>query len=104
MCNVARRELGYPVDPAWNDEYLGQIEEDYLGDGWYGDGETGSVDWYNSFVLHPEMLFWLGSLVSIPKRSARGCGHSSWTRSGGPSAWGWTAGPMAAGRWMRGRR
>ncbi len=58
MRNVARAQLGYPVDPAWNDEYLDQIEEDYLGDGWYGDGETGSVDWYNSFVLHPEMLFW----------------------------------------------
>ena len=58
MRNLARLRYGYPVDVAATDAYLDRIERDYVGDGWYGDGTTRNVDWYNSFVLQPELLFW----------------------------------------------
>lgn len=58
MRNVARRHLGYPVDVASTDAYLDRIEHDYVGDGWYGDGPSRNLDWYNSFVLQPELTFW----------------------------------------------
>jgi hypothetical protein len=58
MRNVARLRLGYAVDVASTDAYLDRIEQEYVGDGWYGDGALHNLDWYNSFVLHPELLFW----------------------------------------------
>jgi len=58
MRNVARLHYGYPVDVTSTDAYLDRIEQEYVGDGWYGDGATHNLDWYNSFVLQPEMMFW----------------------------------------------
>lgn len=32
---------------------LYKVEEWYVGDGWYADGQTFAFDYYNSFVIHP---------------------------------------------------
>lgn len=33
-----------------------KLDEWYLGDGWYGDGPEFSLDYYNSFVMHPMLV------------------------------------------------
>jgi hypothetical protein len=58
MRNVARAKLGYRVDVNATDRYLDTIEAAYAADGWYSDGQDWAFDWYNSFILHPELLFW----------------------------------------------
>lgn len=59
MRNVARAKLGYRVDVHATDRYLDAIEATYVGDGWYSDGQELVFDWYNSFIIHPELLFWV---------------------------------------------
>ncbi len=56
--NIARAVLGYPVDPAALAAQLDVMESMYVGDGWYADGKPGSYDYYNSFVIHPGLLWW----------------------------------------------
>ena len=43
---------------------LRQIDEWYVGDGWYSDGPDFSFDYYNSFVIHPMSLECLAELDS----------------------------------------
>ena len=43
---------------------LHQIDEWYVGDGWYSDGPDFSFDYYNSFVIHPMFLECLAELDS----------------------------------------
>ena len=43
---------------------LHQIDEWYVGDGWYSDGPKFSFDYYNSFVIHPMFLECLSELDS----------------------------------------
>jgi len=38
------------------DMALRKMEEWYLSDGWYGDGPEFSLDYYNSFVIHPMIV------------------------------------------------
>ena len=37
---------------------LRKVDEWYVGDGWYSDGEDFAFDYYNSFVLHPMYVGW----------------------------------------------
>lgn len=54
----ARLQLGWPADVAAIDRVLDLIEADYQGDGFYRDGGPLRFDWYNAFVIHPQLLAW----------------------------------------------
>ena len=59
--------VGEQADPARIDFALKKISEWYVGDGWYSDGPHFSMDYYNSFVIHP-MLIDLYSLLRQHKK------------------------------------
>lgn len=56
-------KIGEQHDPARIDFSIRKMKEWYAGDGWYGDGEKFSMDYYNSFVIHPMLVDLLGILV-----------------------------------------
>jgi hypothetical protein len=49
-------KIGEQYDPVRIDLAIRKINEWYRGDGWYSDGEKFSMDYYNSFVIHPMMV------------------------------------------------
>ena len=49
-------------DPMRIDYALLKHAEWYKGDGWYGDGDTFHLDYYNSFVIQPMLLDVLGEM------------------------------------------
>lgn len=49
--SIAEEHDGMALDVA-----LRKTEEWYLADGWYGDGPEFSLDYYNSFVIHPMLV------------------------------------------------
>lgn len=48
--------IGEQYDPARIDFGIRKMKEWYAGDGWYTDGEKFSMDYYNSFVIHPMLV------------------------------------------------
>lgn len=48
--------IGEEYDPARIEFALRKMKEWYIGDGWYKDGEKFSIDYYNSFVIHPMLV------------------------------------------------
>jgi hypothetical protein len=55
--------IGEQHDPARIDFGIRKMKEWYAGDGWYSDGEKFSMDYYNSFVIHPMLVDLLQVLV-----------------------------------------
>lgn len=49
-------KIGEQYDPVRIDLAIRKINEWYKGDGWYSDGEKFSMDYYNSFVIHPMLV------------------------------------------------
>ncbi|MFT3901734.1 MAG: DUF2264 domain-containing protein [Niabella sp.] len=49
-------KIGAGHDPARIDYALRKMKEWYVGDGWYSDGEKFSMDYYNSYVIHPMLV------------------------------------------------
>lgn len=49
-------KIGEQYDPARIDFALKKMTEWYEGDGWYSDGAKLSIDYYNSFVIHPMLV------------------------------------------------
>jgi hypothetical protein len=56
-------KIGEDYDPARIDHALKKINEWYVGDGCYSDGPHFSLDYYNSFVIHPMLYDVLQVLV-----------------------------------------
>ena len=48
---------------------LRKVDEWYVGDGWYSDGEDFAFDYYNSFVLHPMYVECLDVMTDGGKRN-----------------------------------
>lgn len=48
--------VGEDYDPMRLDLTVKKINEWYVGDGWYADGERFHFDYYNSFVIHPMLV------------------------------------------------
>lgn len=48
----------FRIDIAWR-----KLKEWYVGDGWYKDGNSFAMDYYNSYVMHPMMVLMLKELV-----------------------------------------
>lgn len=49
-------KVGASYDPSRIDYALHKMKEWYVGDGWYSDGEKFSMDYYNSYVIHPMLV------------------------------------------------
>ncbi|KIG18360.1 hypothetical protein DB30_00645 [Enhygromyxa salina] len=56
--NTARIAFEQPVPRGALERQLDLLERDYVGDGFYSDGAPHRFDWYNAFVIHPELTFW----------------------------------------------
>lgn len=48
--------IGEQYDPVRIDIAIRKMKEWYVGDGWYSDGPKFSMDYYNSFVIHPMLV------------------------------------------------
>ena len=59
--------IGEEYDRMRIDLTLKKLNEWYVGDGWYADGEKFHFDYYNSFVMHPMLLEVLEVLVKTGK-------------------------------------
>ena len=59
-------KIGEQYDPSRIDYALRKMKEWYVGDGWYSDGEKFSMDYYNSYVIHPMLVDLLR--ITIEKR------------------------------------
>ncbi len=60
------RSVGEQFDPVRVDYALNKMREWYVGDSWYKDGDLFSMDYYNSYVIHPMLVDLLGSLKTKP--------------------------------------
>lgn len=69
LVNIALKKLGKPYDAEKLEYYLNGVEEFYLGDGWYQDGDSGQKDYYVSFAIHFYSLFYAKVMkLEDPKR------------------------------------
>ncbi|MFT4094920.1 MAG: DUF2264 domain-containing protein [Niabella sp.] len=65
------RSVGEAFDPVRIDYALNKMNEWYTGDSWYKDGDKFSMDYYNSYVIHPmlvDLLKTLKNKVNTPYR------------------------------------
>lgn len=51
--------IGEQYDPVRIDISWRKLKEWYVGDGWYQDGASFAMDYYNSYVMHPMMVIML---------------------------------------------
>lgn len=51
LASIGEEYDGYVLDTA-----LRKMDEWYLGDGWYADGQEFSLDYYNGYVIHPMLV------------------------------------------------
>ncbi|MFD2657370.1 DUF2264 domain-containing protein [Gracilibacillus thailandensis] len=58
IVNIGLKQVGAPYDQATIEHNLNRIDDFYLGDGWYKDGEVAHVDYYTPFALHYYGLFY----------------------------------------------
>jgi len=59
--------IGEQYDPARVQFAINKMKEWYVGDSWYSDGEKFSMDYYNSYVIHPMLVDLLKVLVEKKK-------------------------------------
>jgi hypothetical protein len=48
--------IGQEIDAPRIDNGIDQLTKWYVGDGWYGDGDTFHFDHYNGYVIHPMLV------------------------------------------------
>ena len=74
FCNVTQaflRSVGGPYDQQLIDDNIALMDQWYLGEvdgrgGWYSDGPTGSIDWYNGWVMHLFALWYCRMSPGVP--------------------------------------
>jgi hypothetical protein len=76
MCEGLIRLQGEEFDPVRIDYALNKMREWYVGDSWYKDGDLFSMDYYNSYVIHPMLVDLLASLKIKPKTKYSQKGYS----------------------------
>ncbi|ABN65552.2 hypothetical conserved protein of unknown function [Scheffersomyces stipitis CBS 6054] len=52
MIDLGLDKIGIKFDHQMTQDYLDEVDSMYIGDGWYGDGDRASVDYYNPYALH----------------------------------------------------
>lgn len=63
------KKVGAQTDYYRITSALRKVDEWYVGDGWYSDGEDFAFDYYNSFVLHPMYVECLDVMTDGGKRN-----------------------------------
>lgn len=76
MSEAFLRSVGEQFDPVRIDYALNKMREWYVGDSWYKDGDLFSMDYYNSYVIHPMLVDLLGSLKVKPVTKYNQKGYS----------------------------
>lgn len=72
MIDLGLDKVGIPYDKKLTEDYLSELDEMYIGNGWYGDGDKASIDYYNAFALHfYGLIYYLVRRESDPERSER---------------------------------
>lgn len=73
LANCGLRKNGFPYDAARVEADFAAIERDYLGDGWYSDGEGSTQrDYYVAFAFHFYSLLYAKAMgAEDPERAAR---------------------------------
>lgn len=61
--------IGEQYDPARIQFSLNKMKEWYVGDSWYSDGSKFSMDYYNSYVIHPMLVDLLRITIKQKKTS-----------------------------------
>ncbi len=56
MTETFLRSIDAHWDPMRVDYAVNKFEEWYVGDGWYGDGNKFTYDYYNAYVIHPMLV------------------------------------------------
>lgn len=59
--------IGEQYDPARVQFAVNKMKEWYVGDSWYSDGDKFSMDYYNSYVIHPMLVDLMKILVDKKK-------------------------------------
>ncbi|WP_196259980.1 DUF2264 domain-containing protein [Pelagibacterium limicola] len=52
LVDLGLEECGVEFDRSYTDAYLSELEDFYLGDGWYRDGNVRRIDHYIPFAMH----------------------------------------------------
>ncbi|KAK6458512.1 uncharacterized protein RJT20DRAFT_137618 [Scheffersomyces xylosifermentans] len=52
LIDLALERLGFGIDKESHVKYLSDLESMYLDNGWYGDGKTHRIDYYNAVAFH----------------------------------------------------
>ena len=76
MSEAFIRSTGEEFDPVRIDYSLNKMREWYVGDSWYKDGDLFSMDYYNSYVIHPMLVDLLNSLKTKPQTKYSQKGYS----------------------------
>jgi len=76
MSEAFLRSVGEQFDPVRIDYALNKMKEWYVGDSWYKDGDLFSMDYYNSYVIHPMLVDLLASLKIKPVTKYNQKGYS----------------------------
>ena len=66
-------QQGQEADPFRFTLAKNKLKEWYVGDGWYSDGSKFSMDYYNSYVMHPMMAAMLETLAAKGRASKQEC-------------------------------
>ena len=74
LCLLVLQRFGYtfPETDAWLAEGLAKLDEMYISNGWYADGDFGRFDYYEAWSMHTYPLLWcLIADESTPGYAAR---------------------------------
>lgn len=63
MTETFLMSIGEQYDPVRIDIAWRKLKEWYVGDGWYQDGASFAMDYYNSYVMHPMMVIMLQQMA-----------------------------------------
>ncbi|WP_114791460.1 DUF2264 domain-containing protein [Niabella yanshanensis] len=63
--------IGEDIDASRIDNAIDQVNQWYVGDGWYSDGDQFHFDHYNGFVMHPMLVDVLRVNVAHGRRTAK---------------------------------
>ncbi|UOQ48422.1 DUF2264 domain-containing protein [Gracilibacillus caseinilyticus] len=58
IVNIGLKKVGAYYSQETIDQHLDRIDDFYIGDGWYQDGEVAHVDYYTPFAIHYYGLFY----------------------------------------------
>jgi len=72
LIDLGLDSIGVSYDKQLTENHLEELDQMYIGDGWYGDGDKASIDYYNPFALHLYgVIYFLVRKDIDPERSQR---------------------------------